>query len=420
MTDRHKVLIVILDGLGDLPNPALDGKTPLQSANTPVLDHLAAQGVTALAHPVSPGVIAETHAGTAPLMGLDPAQMEAFARGPIEAAGAGMDLAPGDIALRGNLATLVRDGTGFEIRDRRAGRIRARGDELATALSGMESIDGVSLQVVQQKQHRVVVRLAGPGLSAAITDTDPGTDGVPQSVRWSVARTKGDPAAERTAAVLNQFLRRAHDVLADHPVNREREAQGLPVANGVLTRGAGAALHPDGLIERLGLRGALVAGDRAVLGLGRLLGFTPVTRSGFTGLIDSDPAPKVAAALEALKNHDIVWIHYKGTDIASHDRLPIEKRRCIERIDSALRPLIDEDIVVAVTADHTTNSNTGSHTADPVPALLRVPDGDRDDVTLFCEAACREGGLGQLRSGAFLRCVLRSAGMMPQIADAAT
>lgn len=417
MAHRRKILFVILDGLGDLPHPALEGRTPLEAAETPVLDQLVAQGVCGLVDPLAPGVVVETHAGTAPLMGLDPARLATLARGPIEAAGAGMELASGDVALRGNFATVVRDGDEFEICDRRAGRIREGTEQLAQALSDIGPIDGVRVVVTPQKQHRIVVHLSGSGLGSEITDSDPGTAGIPQRVRRVAAKAPGDVDSERTATALNQFLARAHEVLAAHPLNREREAQGQPPANGLLTRGAGTVQPVDGLIAGLGLRGALVAGDRAVLGLGRLLGFTPICQPGFTGLVDSDVQAKVAAAREALENHDIVWLHYKGTDIASHDMQPLIKRDCIERVDAALRPFVGQDIVIAVTADHTTNSATGSHTAHPVPALLRAPEGQRDAVTAFDEAVCRDGDLGRMRSAAFFRCVLDAAGVVPPVVD---
>ena len=411
MPDR-KILILVLDGLGDLPVASLGGNTPLEAAATPRLDRWVAEGQCGLLDPVEPGLTVETHAGTGTVMGLGPRAAADLARGPIEAAGAGIDLLPGDIALRCNFATLVRDGDQLAVLDRRAGRIQEGASELCAAVNAIAPRDGVTTFLAPLSQHRAVLRLSGSRLSAAITDTDPGSSGRTSILRRSTAARAGDTAAERTAAFLDRFLREVFDVLSDHPLNQGRLAQGLPAANGLLTRGAGAVHPVDGLVTRLGLRGAVVAGDRTVLGLGTLLGFTPVTEPAFTAMLDTDLEAKVAAARAALREHDIVWLHVKGTDIAAHDRRPDVKRDFLERLDAALAPLEAEELVLAVTADHTTNSNTGRHTSDPVPTFLRVPGGRRDDVVSFGERACMRGGLGRLRSSQFLRVVLSAAGAL--------
>jgi 2,3-bisphosphoglycerate-independent phosphoglycerate mutase len=406
----RKIVLVIADGLGDLPIAALGGATPLEAAATPVLDRWVAEGQCGLVDPVEPGLTVETHAGTGTLMGLTSQQVGALARGPIEAAGAGLELVEGDVALRCNFATVLEDSGALTIRDRRAGRIESTAD-LVAALNAIPPADGITTVLAPIGQHRAVLRLSGSGLSAAITDTDPGVGLEPQVVQWCRAVQAGDAAAERTAAALNRFLRRAHEVLGTHPANRERARHGLPEASGLLTRGAGFVHPVDGLIARLGLRGAVVGADRTVLGLGALLGFAPIVESTFTGLLDTDLHAKVAAVGRALRDHDIVWLHVKGSDIAAHDCRPEAKRDYLERLDDALASLAVEDLVVAVAADHTTDSNTGCHTSDPVPALARVPGGRRDHITSFGERACMRGGLGRLRSAEFLRVLLSGAGV---------
>ena len=113
-----------------------------------------------------------------------------------------------------------------------------------------------------------------------------------------------------------------------------------------------------------------------------------------------------------LIDHDIAWLHAKGSDIAAHDCRPEAKRDYLERLDDALASVSADDLVVAVAADHTTDSNTGRHTSDPVPALVRVPGGRRDHITSFGERACMRGGLGRLRSAEFLRVILSGAGVL--------
>jgi 2,3-bisphosphoglycerate-independent phosphoglycerate mutase len=407
---RRKILLLIVDGLGDLPIDALDGRTPLEAAATPVLDGWVARGRCGLVDPIEPGVTVETHAGTGALMGLSREQCSRLARGPVEAAGAGLELAEGDIALRSNFATLDAVEEGFAIHDRRAGRIDKGMADLAAAVNDLEPEDGVAAFLAPLTRHRGALRLTGPGLSAAITDTDPGAGGRPQRALGSRAVNSGDAAAERTAAALNRYLFRAHEVLRDHPVNRDRVRRGLPPASGLLTRGAGVHQSTDGLVKRMGLSGAVVSGDKSVLGLGNLLGFRPVVDAAFTALLDTDLDAKVVATQAALAENDIVWMHAKGSDIASHDRQPLAKRDYLERLDAAIGPLSDLDLVACVTGDHTTDSNSGAHTSDPVPTLLSAPGGPRDNVTTFGESECLHGGLGRLRAPEFLRVVLAAAG----------
>ncbi len=414
----RKVLILVLDGLGDLPVAALEGRTPLEAARTPVLDEWATEGICGLVDPIEPGLTVETHAGTGALMGLSAEQARVLSRGPIEAAGAGLDLREGDIALRCNFATLAsRDGQ-LAVRDRRAGRIDAQTGDLAAALNAIPPEDGITTFVEPLHQHRAVLRLSGSDLSAAITDTDPGSSDGDARLEWSRATRAADSDAERTAAALNRFLERAHAVLDGHPVNRERARTGLVPANGILTRGAGAVHAAAGLIAAQGLRGAVIAGDRTILGLGALLGFTPVVDPAFTALPETDVAAKVEAAEQALRTHDIAWLHVKGADIAAHDKDPALKTRVLEALDAALAAIADCDYTVGVTADHTTDSNTGRHTSDPVPTLLRVPGGRRDDVRSFGEGACMRGGLGRLRAPEFLRVLLGAAGLAESAEDA--
>jgi len=413
----RKIVIVILDGLGDRPVPSLGGRTPLEAAETPRFDRWVEQGVCGVLDPVEPGLTVETHAGTGTVMGLSPREAATLARGPIEAAGAGIQLAPGDIALRCNFATLALDGDDLVVRDRRAGRIDEGTVELCSAVNAIPPRDGITFFLAPLSQHRAVLRLSGAGLSSAVTDTDPGS-GVGRIVlQHCRARTGSDAAGARTAAVLDRFLREAFDVLSDHPLNRRLRARGGLEANGLVTRGAGEVQPVAGLVTRLGLRGAVVAADRTVLGLGALLGFRPVTDPAFTAMLDTDLDAKAAAARAALVEHDVVWLHIKGTDIAAHDRRPGAKRDFLERVDAALAPIDDGQTVLAVTADHTTDSNTGLHASDPVPTLLRAPGGPRDDVTTYGERPCLRGGLGRLRTSEFLRVVLRAAGALEEVSD---
>ena len=190
--------------------------------------------------------------------------------------------------------------------------------------------------------------------------------------------------------------------MSGHPLNVQREARGLLPANGILTRSAGAAAALGNLVTSLGIRAAVVSGERTVEGLGRLFGFRTITRPSFTALPETDLAGKVQAALDALQTHDLVFLHIKGPDICAHDRDPQGKKACLERIDQALGALPLDGLVIGVTGDHSTDSNRGRHCGDPVPSLMVSPNGRRDGVGAFYETSCMNGGLGRISGTQFL------------------
>ncbi len=415
MTVRWKGLVIILDGMGDDPSPELKGRTPLQAAYTPVLDRLVQDGLCGVTDPLRPGQPVDTPTGTSVLLGVPPEQADALARGPVEAAGVGLHVQPGDVVIRCNFATLERNGGGgFVIMDRRAGRIREGTDELAAAVGHLDLGDGVVATVWPASQHRGVVRLRGPGLSPAITDTDPGISAGPASILPCRALEPSDPDASRTATAVNRLLERSFPILDAHPVNARRRAADRPPATGLITRGSGRVTALDSAVTDAGLDTTLVAGERTVIGLGRLLDFEVVTEPGFDGLPGTDLSGKVAATAAALERSDLVYLHIKAPDIHAHDRNPLGKVRSLERVDAALAALPMNDVVVAVCGDHCTSSATGDHTGEPVPAILSVPGGPRDDCDIFDEEHCARGGLGRLPAASFVRRVLEAmSGSVP-------
>ena len=398
---RLKGLMVILDGLGDRPKPELGGRTPLEAAHTPHLDRVLALGCGAQVDPLEAGMPVGTHTGTSLLMGLPPREAYSLSRGPVEAVGIDLPVRSGDVLMRCNFATVVKETKGLRIVDRRAGRISEGTEALAAELQRVPLADGIFASLYPATQHRAVLRLQGSNLSPAIGNTDPGTQSGVQWVRESVAY-KNKEAAVATAAALNEFIAIAHQRLSAHEVNLRREQQGLPPANAVITRGAGALNDVHNYLQHLGVKTAVVSGERTVLGLAKLFGFSPVTSESFTSLPDTDLAAKVASAQQALATHDMVYLHIKGTDISSHDCDPELKRQFIERIDAALGPLFDEKLVIGVSADHSTDSSRGCHCGDPVPSLLYAPDVRRDEAAEYGERQCMKGGLGRIGAHGFM------------------
>jgi 2,3-bisphosphoglycerate-independent phosphoglycerate mutase len=398
-----KGLLVILDGLGDRPNAVLRGLTPLGAASLPFLDRLARSGMCALTDPLSPGVPVDTPTGTGVLFGVPPDQIRSLARGPVEAAGVGLELQPGDVAVRCNFATVRRNGDGsFTILDRRAGRIREGTDDLAAALADLDLGEGVTASLKPASQHRAVVRLSGPELEPSFTNTDPGGSRIPDTAVTSRPIQPERPGSRRGAMAVNRLLEVAYERLNDHPVNRDRAARGLPPANGLITRGAGAVSRIDSLLHELGIGAAVVAGERTVIGLARLLGFHVETRPEFTGMPDTDVAGKVSVALDLLDRHDLVFLHVKAPDIYAHDRSPDGKAEFLERTDRALARLPTEGLVLGVCGDHCTDASTGNHCGDPVPALLHGPGLDPDACTTFDEVGCAAGSLGRIPAATYL------------------
>ncbi len=385
--ERRKALLIILDGLGDRAIKELGYKTPLQFAETPHLDKIARMSVVGLMDPIAPGIRAGSDTSHLNLLGYDPYEVYT-GRGPFEAAGLDMDVEPGDVAFRCNFATVDDE---LVVRDRRAGRIKEGTHELAEALNGMK-IEDVEFFVKEGVEHRAALIMRGPGLSPHIGDVDP------HEVGRKIHRANAlVPEAEKTARLLNEFVMRAHKILKEHPVNKEREKEGLKPANILLPRGAGMAPHLENFHEKWGMRAACVVGTPLIRGICKIAGMDPIDSPKFTGSYDTDMEGKIRYAIEALekRNYDFVLVNIKAPDIAGHDMEPRKKVEVIERIDGAMEYLLNilpEDIVVAVTADHSTPCSVGDHSGDPVPIMLYAPD-SRAEGTAFNEVDCARGSL---------------------------
>ncbi len=387
----RKILLVVFDGLGDRPIKDLGNKTPLQAAATEHLDWFAANGASGLLDPIAPGVCPGSDTSHLALLGYDPEAVYT-GRGPFEAAGVGIDVKPGDVAFRANWATV---DLGWRVMDRRAGRIREGTDRLAASLDGME-VDGVTALVRAGTEHRVAVVFRGPGLDPRVTDTDPHAE------RARVLPAKAlHPDAEKTARVLNEFQKRAHEVLVKHEVNKDRVPANKPVANMLLTRGAGVFPHISMFPAKYGMTAAAVAGVALIRGICRSVGLEVLDVPGATGGLDSDFAAKGRAAVDALATRDFVLLSVKAPDLCGHDGKPMEKMNVFERIDKELmgylRTHLPADAILAVTGDHSTPCERRDHSGDPVPVLIFGAGVRTDGVGKFDEVAVMRGGLGRIR-----------------------
>jgi 2,3-bisphosphoglycerate-independent phosphoglycerate mutase len=386
---KKKMLLIVCDGMSDRPVREFGDKTPLQVARTPAMDAVARSGVCGTMDVIAPGVIPGSDTAHLALFGYDPYRVYT-GRGPIEAAGAGIDMVKGDVAFRCNFATVDGD---MRVTDRRAGRIKDGTADLAEALAGME-VEDVHIVFKEGSEHRAVLVLKGPGLDHRVSEVDPHAE---------VALLESKPLAPeaaKTARVLNEFVRRSHEALDKHPVNERRRAEGLPPANIVLPRGAGSVGELDPLEQRFGIRGAAVAGVTLIKGICRLVGMEVVEVPGATGGLDTDYLAKAKAALKALETNDLVFVNVKSSDVAGHDgdfRMKVQVLESIDVMIGAILKDIHEDVIVAVTADHSTPVSVKDHSADPVPVAISGGGGRIDGVREFDEISTAAGSLGRIR-----------------------
>lgn len=395
-------LVVLLDGVGDRPIFELGNKTPLQFAKTPNMTRLSEWGQDGLMDPVAPGIRPGSDTSHLLLFGYDPHEYYT-GRGWFEAAGAGIDLRPGDVAFRCNWATLDQG----KIADRRAGRIKeSEGTlELAKALDGMklETVKGVEVIVRASTEHRLALVFRGKGLSDDVSGTDPRTEGHPP--QKAMPRIH-EEEAQRTAMALNEFSKKALEILSVHKVNAHRKKP----ANYVLARGAGSVRQIPSFESKNGLSGAVVAKEGMIVGLARVLGMDVIVPKGATANLDTDLAAKAHAALAALKTHDYVFLHIKGTDVASHDGDFKAKVAFIEKIDAMLGKMLDaidlHDTLVVLTADHSTPCEVRDHSGDPVPIVMAGANVRLDDVAHFDEVSAAKGYLYHIRGSDLMNLIL--------------
>jgi 2,3-bisphosphoglycerate-independent phosphoglycerate mutase len=378
-----KVLLIVCDGMGDRPLESLGGKTPLEAAETPNLDALVSRGECGICDPIRPGVRAGSDTSHLAILGYDP-YTTYTGRGPFEAAGLGLELQSGDVAFRCNFATMDASMT---VTDRRAGRIK----DTSALAEVVREIDVQGAEILFRSfGYRGVLVLRGEGLSDQVPDTDPHLTG--ERVHRATA-LDGSEAAERTARILNEFVEKSHQVLKDHPLNAQREKEGRPPANIVLTRGGGMAPDLEPFREKTGLQGACMATTAIIKGMGKLSGMEVMD-------VKPDYAERMAQALDVLEEKDLVLMNIKEADEAGHDNDPERKVRVLEEIDQALEPLMDfaKDNYLIVMADHSTPCSVQDHSGDPVPLMFLGPGVRTDSVTAFNERACAHGGLNRIRA----------------------
>ncbi len=363
-----KIVLYVVDGLGGLPDPKT-GRSELETARTPNLDALAAESALGLTDPVAPGVTPGSGPGHLGLFGYDPERF-LIKRGVMEAMGIGLDLAPGEIAARGNFCTIDARGN---VTDRRAGRIpTADSAPLCEALDSI-IVEGASVAVHPVRDHRFVVLFRGDGLGDDVTESDPQKEGAPPLELRALA-----PGSEKMAAVAREFAEKAREALS----GRDR-------ANMVLLRGFSRLPDIPSMAQRFRLNPAAIATYPMYRGLARIVGMRLIE----TGTSIADEVETLA---EHFHEHDFFFIHFKPADSAGEDSNFDAKVQALEMADTAIPRLreLGPDVIV-VAGDHSTPSVLGAHSWHPVPYLLHSKYSGRDGVAEFSERACARGSLGR-------------------------
>ncbi len=391
-----KAILLVIDGVsgttvddrtGRTGRTGCIGCTELEAAATPNLDRLARESSVGLHYPVGYGITPGSGPGHLSLFGYDPIKYR-IGRGILESLGCGMEVVRGDLAVRGNFATL-KDGL---IADRRAGRISTeKCAELVSIIrDNVSDIDGVKFDIRAARDYRFAVVFHDPDLKDNIEDADPQQTGLPPE-----PAKERDVESRRAARIVNMFIRRVSEILAD-----ERPA------NTCLIRGA--ANFPDIKLfaERYGMTAQGIAVYPMYKGLARLVGMD--VHDGLESMSDELDHLK-----ETFDNFDFHFLHYKYTDSAGEDGDFERKAKMIEELDAHIPRILELDPdVLVITGDHSTPPIMRSHSWHPVPLLLRSEFAFSDDAIRFTERECNKGILGHIPGTAIMMFILANCGRL--------
>ncbi len=387
-----KTVLIILDGLSDKPVKKLKGKTPLEAAKTPNLDYLASNGICGLIEPFYFPWQKYPRSDTAhlALFGYDP-KAYYLGRGVYEAIGENMNLGEGNVALRANFGSVDRNLT---VIDRRAERI-SNTKALVKAISGIK-IKGIRFSVTKSLGHRAVLVLEGKGLSSSIGGGD--TDKNIGIRAKSIIALDKSKKAKFTAEVLNEFLKQAHDILKNHPLNKKRKKQGLLPANYLLVRGAGEFRKTPSFYKKYKLKAGCVAAGHIYRGIAKVLDMDLINVKGATGGVDTNLLGKISSIQKNLKKYDFIFCHIKATDILSENGDCFGKMKFIEKIDKSIKSLLNiKDIKIVITADHSTCCETKKHCTELIPVLIYKHQESKKRKIKFSEKDCKKGKLKKFK-----------------------
>ncbi|MDE5678423.1 cofactor-independent phosphoglycerate mutase [Phocaeicola sp.] len=396
-----KHIIILGDGMADWPAGALGNKTLLQYSATPYMDRLARMGRTGRLITVASGFHPGSEVANMSVMGYDlPKVYEG--RGPLEAASIGVELQPGDMAMRCNIIC-TEDG---KIKNHSAGHITtSEADVLIRYLDERLGSDRIRFYTGVQYRHLLVIRGGDKRL-----DCTPPHDVPLQPFRPLMVKAEV-PEAQETADLINSLIMESQTLLAEHPINKRRVAEGKDPANSIWPWSPGYRPQMELLSAKYPSvrKGAVISAVDLINGIGYYAGLRRIAVEGATGLYNTNYENKVDAALDALRTDDFVYLHIEASDEAGHEGDFKLKQLTIEDLDKrVVGPIYEEvktwnePVAIAVLPDHPTPCELRTHTAEPVPFLIYYPGIEPDGVQTFDEVACVEGGYGILKEDEFM------------------
>lgn len=402
-----KYVIIQGDGMADRGIRQLGGKTPLQVADTPWFDFLAANGRCGLLQTIPEGFPAGSEVGNLSILGYD--VKECFeGRGPLEAASIGYEMLPDDLAMRCNIIALDEKGN---ILNHHGNNLTSEeGKELMEHLEKSLGKEGIHFYPGIQYRHLLVINGGKKDLHLF-----PPHDHVGENTEVLLSKSldavKGTEA-EKTLKILIELIKKSQEILENHPINIRRRAEGKGMANMIWPWSEGYRPKMTPLMNQFPhiKGGKMITAVDLLSGVGYYAGLQSIKVEGATGLADTNYEGKVKAAINALKDNDFVFIHVEATDEASHDRDLELKINTIEFLDKRIiKPLIEETekegikVRIALLPDHPTSVENGKHLEDPVPFVIYQKGSEPDNVKTFDEISCAQGSYGILKPTEFIK-----------------
>ena len=432
--------------MADWHVPSLGGKTLLQYADTPAMDWLARHGRNGLLKTVPDGFHPGSEVANSSILGYDQ-HLVYEGRGPLEAASIGVELEPGDLALRCNLVCIEGD----ILKNHSCGRLETEeGDVLIRFLEEQLASDPryggrVHFYTGVQYRHLLVIRGGDKRIQCTPPHDVPGQP-------WRQFEIQAEvPEAEATAALLRDLVCRSQELLPTHPLNKERAREGKDMASSIWPWGGGYRPQMVPLTERFPQirRGSVITAVDLIRGIGRYAGLRVINVPGATGLYDTNFEGKAQAAIDAFRaGDDFVYLHVEASDEAGHDGSVPLKLQTIEDLDHRLiQPILqafgmtndksrsarndeymsptgvesnadssfvirhssfDNGLAIGLLPDHPTPCEHRTHTAEPIPFCIYYPGIEPDSVQTFDEDAARAGSYGLLEGDEFIEEFMRT------------
>ena len=402
-----KYIIVLGDGMADEPLENYGGKTPLQMAAIPEIDRLAKLGRCGQLMTVPEDMHPGSEIANLSVLGYDvPSVFEG--RGVLEAASMGVKLEEGDLAMRCNLICVE----GENIKNHSAGHIsNEEAHELIDFMNEKLGSKTVVFHKGVSYRHLIVIKGGKKQLACTPPHDVPGKP-------WRNYLIKAvQPEAQNTADLLNELIAKSMELLPQHPVNQKRKAAGKDVANSIWPWSPGYKPQMPTLKELFGIeRSAVISAVDLIQGIGVYAGMEVIKVEGATGLYDTNYEGKAEATINALKEHDLVYLHIEASDEAGHEGNVELKTKTIEYLDQrVVKYLVEETakmgvpVTIAVLPDHPTPCATTVHTKDPVPFIIYKPGQEPDEVKAYDEFTVQKGSYGLLKGNEFMKALMEEA-----------